>query len=123
MPCLIQKMPDGSLVRQWELREKPMVFGRGQDVENNVDDREMSRRHFIIEYRNHAYFIKDLGTTNGTSVNDRKITETELNPGDRIRAGQTIFVFDKGLGTIIGELAKEKKGFRTQLREVSKEAK
>lgn len=123
MPCLIQKMADGSVVRQWELREKPMVFGRGQDVENNIDDPEMSRRHFIIEYRNRAYFVKDLETTNGTLVNRRKITEAELKPGDHIQAGQTSFVFEKGLGTVMGELAKEQKGYRTQLREISKESK
>ena len=83
----------------------------------------MSRRHFLIEYKNNAYFVRDLETTNGTWLNAHRILEAELKPGDRLTAGQTHFVFEKGLGTIIGELAQEHKGFRTQLKEISKEAK
>ena len=123
MPCLIQKQSDGTVVQQWELRDRSMVFGRGQEVENKIDDKEMSRRHFQIEHKNGAYLIRDLETTNGTWVNNRRIVEAELKPGDRVIAGKTSFVFEKGLGTIIGELVKDQKGFRTQMKEISREAK
>ena len=122
MPYLIQKNSDGTVVQQWELKDKPMVFGRGQEADIKVDDREMSRRHFLIEHSQGHYVIRDLDSSNGTWVNVNRIAEGELRPGDRIRAGQTTFVFEKGLGTIIGELAKDQKGFRTQMKEISNEA-
>lgn len=120
MPYLIQKKTDGTIVHQWELHDKALVFGRGQEVENRIDDKEMSRRHFAIEPRNAGFVVRDLDTTNGTWVNSKRVMERELKPGDRILAGQTTFVFEKGLGTIIGELAKEQKGYSTQLGEISK---
>ena len=122
MPYITQKRPDGSLVRQWQLGEQTMVFGRGADADVKIDDVEMSKRHFAIEPRNESFHVRDLNSANGTWVNKRVITEAELAPGDQIRAGQTIFVFEKGVGTVIGELAQEKKGYETVLKEISKKA-
>ncbi len=124
MPCLTQKKSDGSLVKQWNLGKLPLTVGRGDDVNAKVDDGELSRRHFTIEPTEKGYAIRDLGSLNGTQVNGQKITGTViLKPGARIRAGQSNFVFEEGLSTIIGQLEKDPKGYSTQIRELSKQAK
>ncbi|HUK81197.1 MAG TPA: FHA domain-containing protein [Verrucomicrobiae bacterium] len=121
MPYLIQKKADGTMVQQWQLGDQALVFGRGKDVDVKIDDPEMSKRHFQIEYKDGRYLIRDLNSVNGTWVDKRLITEAELTPGNRIRAGQTHFVFEKGLGTVIGEMAKEHKGYETVMREITKD--
>jgi pSer/pThr/pTyr-binding forkhead associated (FHA) protein len=123
MPYLIQKQPDGSTVKQWDLRDKPLTVGRGDKVDARIDDKEMSRQHFVISPKSGGYVIQDQNSQNGTWVNGQRVTETTLNPNDRIQAGQTRFVFVEGLATIIGKLQDEPKGYRTHIREISKEAK
>jgi pSer/pThr/pTyr-binding forkhead associated (FHA) protein len=123
MPYLIQKQPDGSVVKQWDLRDKPLTVGRGDQVNVQIEDNEMSRQHFVISPKGGGYLIQDLNSRNGTHVNGQRISETALKPNDKIRAGQTQFVFVEGLATIIGKLEGESKGYGTHLREISKEAK
>jgi pSer/pThr/pTyr-binding forkhead associated (FHA) protein len=46
----------------------------------------IGRRHALIEFRNLTFWIKDLGSVNGTRLNGRRInTETRLKHGDRIK--------------------------------------
>ena len=120
MPYLIQKQPDGSPVKQWDLKGGAVTVGRGDDVEAHVDDAEMSRRHFTISPAGDAYVMKDQGSTNGTCVNGKRVAEATLKANDRIHAGQTNFVFTDGLSTIISKLEKEPKGYSTYIREISK---
>jgi pSer/pThr/pTyr-binding forkhead associated (FHA) protein len=121
MPYLIQKKPDGTMVQQWQLGDKTLVVGRGKNVDVRIEDAEMSKRHFQIEYKNGGYFLRDLNSINGTWIDKIPITEIVLTPGDRIRAGQTQFAFEKGLGTVIGELAQENRGYETVLKEITKD--
>lgn len=123
MPYLIQKQADGSAVKQWDLRDKPLTVGRGDQAHARIHDTEMSRQHFVISPKGGGYVIQDQGSQNGTLVNGRRVTEATLQPNDSIRAGQTLFVFVEGLGTVIGKLQKEPKGYGTHLREISKKAK
>jgi pSer/pThr/pTyr-binding forkhead associated (FHA) protein len=119
MPYLIQKKPDGSVVKQWELHDKPLTVGRGDDADASIDDKEMSRHHFVISRTADGYVIKDLESTNGTWVNGRGISEQTLRPNDKIRAGQTPFVFVEGLSTVIGKLEKGETGYSTYVRKIS----
>lgn len=123
MPYLIQKQADGSTVKQWDLRDKPLTVGRGEKAHARVEDNEMSREHFVISPKSGGYVIQDQNSQNGTSVNGKRVTETTLKPNDNIRAGQSRFVFVEGLATVIGKLQDEPKGYRTHIREISKEAK
>lgn len=68
------------------------VVGReGADLE--VADAAISNRHFEIERRGREYFLRDLGSSNGTTVNGHRIRAVQLRPGDTIRAGRTTFTF------------------------------
>jgi pSer/pThr/pTyr-binding forkhead associated (FHA) protein len=54
-------------------------------------DSHLSRRHFLLDSTGKACRIRDVGSSNGTFVNDKRITVTELRDGDTIRAGVTVF--------------------------------
>jgi pSer/pThr/pTyr-binding forkhead associated (FHA) protein len=121
MPYLVRKRADGT-VDQWELRDRPLIFGRGTQADVFVLDDRLSRQHFAVAPRENRYVVQDLKSTNGTWVNDERVHEAILKPNDRIRAGQTLFFFvqekPKGLETILGEIEAEGKGLSTVIREL-----
>jgi hypothetical protein len=64
------------------------VIGRaGSDIP--IDDEEISRTHALIEIRDDRYFLKDLGSTNGTFVDERRITKMEIFNKGEFRVGTT----------------------------------
>ncbi len=54
-------------------------------------DRMISRTHFLIEVNPPSLRLTDLGSHNGTYVNDERVNQIDLRHGDVIRAGQTRF--------------------------------
>jgi pSer/pThr/pTyr-binding forkhead associated (FHA) protein len=96
---LVWKKTDGTSVR-FEVTDKPLIFGRGEDAGVRIEDDSMSRHHFVVTPRDDSFFIEDLNSTNGTLVNEERLTEPrELKVFNRIRAGQVLFVFDKQVVT------------------------
>jgi pSer/pThr/pTyr-binding forkhead associated (FHA) protein len=66
----------------------------GREKSNNivVDDNMVSRFHAFIQKIKDEYYIKDMASTNGTSVNNEKVTSgnyMKLNKGDTIQVGRT----------------------------------
>jgi hypothetical protein len=63
----------------------------GRDVGNDVvvDDPEVSSRHVQIFISQGGYLLRDLGSTNGTSVNGQRISETYIYVGDEIKVGNS----------------------------------
>jgi serine/threonine-protein kinase len=53
-------------------------------------DRYFSRLHFLVEVNPPQCRLMDMGSRNGTYVNDQKVTSADLKDGDKIRAGRTI---------------------------------
>jgi hypothetical protein len=49
----------------------------------------VSRRHCSIEDRHGVPVVRDLGSTHGTWVNDQRVKEAEIHPGDRLSIGLT----------------------------------
>ena len=83
-----------------KLGARPLMFGRvaGRDSENFdyvvVDEATVGRRHALIEFRDHACWIIDQGSINGTFVNDLMVeTRRRLKHGDRIRLYKCEFEF------------------------------
>lgn len=69
------------------------TLGRG-DVEIQLDDPFASSRHARISREGHAIVIEDLGSTNGTYLNDEPLTGPQpLHDGDRIRIGDCEFSY------------------------------
>lgn len=69
--------------------EKPYVLiGRGK-VDLIIPDKEISRKHVAIEVRNDKIFLRDLGSTNGTIINNQKVSITEVTDQTEFKVGQT----------------------------------
>ncbi len=59
-----------------------------------LKDPYVSKRHAKIFSKNNSYYIEDLDSSNGTFVNNRKISDiVEIAHGDRIKIGQIEFLF------------------------------
>lgn len=71
---------------------KVKTVGRGHDNDIPIKDENVSRIHLqLVEDDNGNISVVDLGSTNGTYVNGRRIdSETRLQPGDEVRIGDTI---------------------------------
>ena len=76
----------------FRLRGGVTVVGR-QVGDLVVDDPSISARHFQIEERGGQFFLRDLGSSNGTFLNEREVRSAPLQSGDRIQAGSTLFTF------------------------------
>jgi hypothetical protein len=63
-----------------------------------IDDPYMSREHIVFEPRGAGWAVRDLGSRNGTAVNDERIEEHELRPGDIVKAGRLAFRFERSAG-------------------------
>ncbi|HET9242531.1 MAG TPA: DUF3662 and FHA domain-containing protein [Gaiella sp.] len=75
-----------------------VVVGRSRECDIRLDDGNVSRRHAELERGDDSgWSVVDLGSTNGTEVNGRRITRrTPLADGDRIVIGGTELVFGRG---------------------------
>jgi len=79
------------------------VLGRAPDCDLILFDRSASRQHAEIFQVDEKYYIADLGSTNGTLVNDQPVTlQVHLEPYDTIKIGPELFIFEPGLSVIIG---------------------
>lgn len=68
----------------------PILVGRGPDMDVPIWDRSVSRRHAEIDWRDDAWSIRDLESTNGTRVDGTVLGPSEvrpLAPGERIDLG------------------------------------
>ncbi len=81
--------------------QKPYVLiGRGK-VDLIIPDKEVSRKHLALEIRNDKFFIRDMGSTNGTFIDDKKVSITEIEPQMEFKVGQTtlmLIITDLGGG-------------------------
>ncbi|MFT4008819.1 MAG: FHA domain-containing protein [Nocardioidaceae bacterium] len=68
----------------------PLLIGRGTDAQIRLDDDYVSTRHARIANSGDQWYVEDLGSTNGTYIENHRITQpTALTPGQRIRIGKT----------------------------------
>ena len=88
--------------QEWPMgSDKPViVLGRGASSDIVLPDQQASRHHAEIRFSNGQVSITDAGSMNGTFVNDARITGTQtLQPGDRVRIGETQFVLQQSATT------------------------
>jgi len=96
----IVEFKDGKTGVRFSLADDVVTIGRRKNNTIVIDDELISKDHAVIEkvklsddselYR---YTIRDLGSTNGTFVNDEKIESAALWNGDLIRMGMSFFMF------------------------------
>lgn len=93
--CLIVIYGD-DLGRRIPLGLEPTIIGRSSKCEVQLDQESVSRNHCRIAYNGKTYAIRDLGSTNGTYVNDELVDEFNLRDGDQVKVGRTILKFITG---------------------------
>ena len=69
------------------LESTPLTIGRGLNNDIILEDTRVSRHHAQLRYRARRFWIADLGSTNGTYVNDDQVAERSLRDGDTISLG------------------------------------
>ena len=82
--------------RSYALTATSMTIGRLAECDLVVDDSGASRQHATIGRTDAGFVLTDLGSTNGTLVNDLPIQEHVLADGDRITIGETVLEFRSG---------------------------
>src|SRR5882762_9735411 len=81
---------NGSLENQEiELSPDSMTVGRASACNIRIADAGVSSKHAKIWCEEGQYFLMDLGSTNGTFVNDRDVDREQLNDGDVVMFGMT----------------------------------
>jgi len=87
----LQRMNGALQDRRLELPSPVSVVGRDPSASVRLEEESVSKQHARITQEEGRFVIQDLGSSNGTFVNGRRIHEpTELRPGDLIRLGAVI---------------------------------
>jgi two-component system, cell cycle response regulator len=84
------------LGRKYNLDTTNVMIGRSSKSEIQIDQESVSRNHAKIINTGKSMILRDLGSTNGTYVNDQLIDEYVLRDGDFVKIGRTIFKFLSG---------------------------
>lgn len=108
----------GKTIATFETDNEQVSIGRNPKNDIHIDNPAVSSSHAIIRKVMSTYYMEDLGSTNGTFVNEKKITKYELLDGDEVIIGkhslefhfahgnsQTLTDFDK---TVILDTRKQK---------------
>ena len=106
--CLVHIYPRGpAMGKRYALGKAPWVLGRGEDCDLRTSENSVSRRHARVEPTPAGYAVTDMGSTNGTYVNDAAVPgQRVLRDGDYLRVGNCIYRFLTG-GNIESEYHEE----------------
>ncbi len=76
--------------------EGGILIGRSSDCQLLLDDDYVSTRHARITLAAGGYQVEDLGSTNGTFINNQRLTQpAPFGPGDTLRIGRTLMSVEK----------------------------
>src|SRR5262249_25187543 len=74
----------------------PVALGRDNSNAVQLHDNEVSRRHAEVRAAPGGFEVVDLGSANGTYVNDHAVERSSLRHGDKVQLGQTVLMFQDG---------------------------
>ena len=92
MACIVFKLEDGSTINT-PLDVDILTLGRAEDSMVQLADPSVSSLHATIKSKPDGYYVQDLGSRNGTRLNDVVIEEARLSDGDRVAFGDVIAFF------------------------------
>jgi pSer/pThr/pTyr-binding forkhead associated (FHA) protein len=99
MPKIIVKFNE-AVIREVPLDREQFTIGRKPDNDVVIDNPAVSGHHAKLSRVQAVYFLEDLGSTNGTFVNEKKIDKRQLKDGDRVTIGKHVLLYEdeaKGL--------------------------
>ncbi|MFM2364439.1 MAG: hypothetical protein RLY79_108 [Actinomycetota bacterium] len=73
--------------------QNEVAIGRSTDSPVFLDDVTVSRKHAVIEGREGVFTLRDLGSLNGTYLNNQNVSESQLATGDEIQIGKFHLLF------------------------------
>ncbi len=87
---LVMFKEDGTR-RDFEMERDSIVIGRSGDCDFQIPLAVVSRRHCKVSRKGGRLVVKDLGSSNGTYLNDKRVLQAEIKPGDVLKVGPVIF--------------------------------
>ena len=72
-----------------------ITVGRAATSDVVLDEQYVSSTHARLVPRGQFYYVEDLGSTNGTFVNEKQVTEAQLRLDSRLRIGETTFRYEE----------------------------
>ena len=79
--------------RIWLKENECLEVGRVSSTDFSIPmDSHLSRRHLLLDSTQNGFRVRDVGSANGTYLNNERVTVRELCDGDRIRAGMSTFL-------------------------------
>ncbi len=99
-----KELPEGILIllrvlegqevgREYQINKVPVTMGRDALCDLSITDGRMSRQHAMIFYYSPDFYLKDLGSTNGSFVNEKRIKQEVIKNGDHVKVGSTTMEF------------------------------
>jgi hypothetical protein len=93
---IVERAPGHTPGMEYEIGQGA-VLGRGEQAEIRLDDPFASGRHAQLTRRGGLVVLEDLGSTNGTYLNEELVTGPQpLHQGDRVRIGDSEFTYVTG---------------------------
>lgn len=77
---------------QVPLRDK-LIIGRSSRCDVQIPDKTVSRQHLLIRYAQGKWYFQDQNSTGGTYLNGDMVTAGQCQPGNHLKIGQTILIF------------------------------
>jgi FHA domain-containing protein len=94
MTAKVVGLTGGLTGRHFEVADRPITFGRGDENDIVLTTPSASRLHAELRREENGYVLYDRGSTNGTWVNGSPVSVHPLRPGDQISIGDEVFRFD-----------------------------
>ena len=85
---VVVKLQDGRKVLQRPFYPPTLTIGRDPRADLFLDNLAVSRRHATLGWERGSFILRDLGSANGTRVNDQQVNSAPLAVGDRVRIGK-----------------------------------
>ncbi|MBI5865509.1 MAG: FHA domain-containing protein [Planctomycetes bacterium] len=91
MKTVLVMFKDGER-RDFPLADGKTVIGRREDCGLRIPIGDVSRQHCEVEQAGNQLVVRDLGSSNGTYINGKRIAEAKLMAGDKLAVGPVMFI-------------------------------
>jgi len=102
--------------QRFTVTDSPFFIGRDPECGLCIQDADVARKHAIVHLGREGVLIRDLGTMNRISVNNREVHEARLKHGDEVEIGRTRFVVQAVVEADVPQRADSRKPRRQRMR-------